>query len=207
MAKNTIATSMARSSTRRVQHLTPRQPKSKAPVYRDHFLPLMNHVHQMTFSSNHQWTRPELLAVTPDKIMVYLKTKIYDDLNADPNVISPKRYQANTIKCWKKAWSFFMINKMTNWDEVMQHGNPARCAKLNSLIGSMIKMEVAQRGQPSHAHRALTAHSLRKFTVITCARMSGCLKTRSMSAGAGNPAHASRIRTRTPPSPTSTGRW
>ena len=54
IAKNTIATSMARSSTRRVQHLTPLQPKSKAPVYRDHFLPLMNHVHHSTFSSDHQ---------------------------------------------------------------------------------------------------------------------------------------------------------
>ena len=30
--------------------------------------------------------------------------------------------------------------------------NPTRCAKLNGLIGSVIKMEVARRGQPSHAH-------------------------------------------------------
>ena len=95
--------------------------------------------------------------MNPDKIMVYLKTKIYDDLNADPNVISPKRYQANTIKCWKKAWSFFMINKMTNWDEVMQRGNPTRCSELNNLIGSMIKMEVARRVQPSHSRRPLMA--------------------------------------------------
>ena len=148
---------MARSSTRRVQRLTPRQPKSKAAIYRDCLRPLMNHVHQTTFSSDHQWTRPELLAVTPDKIMVYLKTKIYDDPNADPDVAPPKRYRANTVKCWKKAWSFFMVNKMTNWDEVTQRGNPTRCSEINNLIGSMIKMEVARRGQPSHARRPLTA--------------------------------------------------
>ena len=117
----------------------------------------MNHDHHKTFSSDHQWTTPELLAVTPQKIMVYLNTKIYDDPNADPDIVSPVRYWANTIKCWKKAWSFFMVNKMTNWDKVTGHGNPTRCAKLNGLIGLMIKMKVVWRGMPPYTCRALTA--------------------------------------------------
>ena len=94
---------MARRSTRRVQRLTPCQPKSKADSYCAQFLLLMNHVHHTTFSSDHQWARLELLAVTPEKIMVYLKTKIYDDPNADPDADPPKCYRANTIKCRKKA--------------------------------------------------------------------------------------------------------
>ena len=48
---------------------------------------------------------------------MYLKTKIYDDPNADPDIVPPKRYRANTIKCWKKAWPFSMVNKMTNLDK------------------------------------------------------------------------------------------
>ena len=156
MPRRSTAATAARS-TRRVQRRAPRQAKSKADSYHAHLLPLMNNVHHKTFSSDHKWTRPELLAVTPEKIMVYLKTKIYDDPNADPDIVPPLRYRANTIKCWKKAWSFFMLNKMTNWDEVTKRGNPTRCAELNGLIGLMIKMEVARRGQPSHARRALTA--------------------------------------------------
>ena len=106
--------STAARSTRRVQSRAPRQVKSKTDFYHAHLLPLMNNVHHKTFSSDHKWTRPELLAVTPKKIRVYLKTKIYDDPNADPDIVPPLRYRANTIKCWKKAWSFFMLNKMTN---------------------------------------------------------------------------------------------
>ena len=128
---------MACLSTRRAQRRTPCQPKSKADSYRAHLLPLMNHVHHKTFSSDHQWASPELLAMTPEKIMVYLKTKIYDDPNANLDIAAPKRYRANTIKCWKKAWSFFMVNKMTNWDEVTQRGNPTRPPATPSSTASL----------------------------------------------------------------------
>ena len=147
----------AARSTRRVQRRTPRKAKTKAESYQAHLLPLMNYIHHKTFRSDHKWTRPELLALKPAKMMNYLKIKIYDDANADPDVVPPVRYRSNTIKSWKKAWSFFMVNKMTNWDEVTKRGNPTRCAEINGLIGSMIKMEVARRGLPSQARRALTA--------------------------------------------------
>ena len=58
-----------------------------------------------------------------------------------------------------------MPNKLTNWDEVTKRGNPTRCAELNSLLGSMIKMEVAHRGMPSKARRALTTD---EYTVLIC---------------------------------------
>ena len=74
---------------------------------------------------------------------LYLKIKIYDNPNDGPDIVPPKCYRAKTIKCWKKAWSFFIVNKMTNWDEVKKRDNLIRCAELNSLIGSMIKIEVS----------------------------------------------------------------
>ena len=37
----------------------------------------------------------------------------------------------------------FMVNKMSNWDEVTKRGNPTSCTKINALIGLLIKMEVA----------------------------------------------------------------
>ena len=148
-------TSVARS-TRRVTRRTPRQHKTKSEIYHSLLVPLMNSIHGKNFRAGYKWTQSELLAVTPEKIMKYLKLKIYKDANADPDVVAPVNYRSNTIKCWKKAWSFFMVNKMTNWDEVTKRGNPTRCADINSLIGSMIKMEVARRGMPSHARRPLT---------------------------------------------------
>ena len=79
-----------------------------------------------------------------------------------------------------------MVNKMTNLDKVTQRCNPTRCANLNGLIGSMIKVEVAGRGQPSHARRVQNlaadvlgntgTHSLRKFAAVTYVRMPGFSK-------------------------------
>ena len=63
----------------------------------------MAHIHERAFSTTHVFTREELMVVTPAKIMNYLKIKIYDDANADPDTVPPKNYRSNSIKSWKKA--------------------------------------------------------------------------------------------------------
>jgi hypothetical protein len=149
----------------RIQRRSARQVKTKVQNYHAHLVPLMVHIHRRNFSAEHKWTKAQLLAVTPKKIMNFLKIRIYDDADVDPDVTPPKRYRSNTIKSWKKAWSFFMINKMSNWDEVTKRGNPTRCTEINALIGSLIKMEVARRGMPSCARRSLVKD---EYTSIIC---------------------------------------
>ena len=154
---------MARSSTTsrprpRVCRHAPRQVKTNTEQYHAHFVSLMNHIHRKSFKPDHKWTKPELKAVSPKNIMNFLKIKIYDNANADPDVVPPKRYRSNTVKAWKKAWSWFMINKMMNYDEETKRGNPTRCTEINQLIGSMINMEVARQGMPSKARQALTTN-------------------------------------------------
>ena len=144
---------------------TPREAKTKLQTYREHLLPLMEHIHRKKFGKEHKFTKAELKAVNPKKIMKFVKLRVYDDEDADPDVVPPVRYRSNTIKTWKKAWSWFMPNKLTNWDEVTKRGNPTRCAELNNMIGSMIKMEVSRRGMPSQARRALTTD---EYTLLIC---------------------------------------
>ncbi len=133
-----------------------RQKKTKIESYSTILRLLMEFIHHRPFPEDHRWTREELLEVKPDLIMRFLKKQVYDDEEADPDHAEIKKYRSNTIKCWKKAWSFFMPNKMTNWDEVTQRGNPTRCPQVNGLIRLMIKAEVARRGMPSQARRSLT---------------------------------------------------
>ena len=152
----TTMTAAPRTRRPRVRSHAPRVAKTKTQQYHAHLVPLMEHIHRKTFSSGHKFTKAELKAVNPKKIMKFLKLRIYDDADADPDVVPPKRYRSNTVKSWKKAWSWFMPNKMMNWDEVTKRGNPTRCSEINALIGSLIKMEVARRGMPSKARRALT---------------------------------------------------
>ena len=115
----------------------------------------MEFIHGHPFANDHSWTREELAAVTPEEMMRYLKIKIYNNKGAAPDIDPPLKYRSNSVKCWKKSWSYFMPNKMTNWDEINRRGNPTCCAEINKLIKSMIKMEVAKRGMPSQARRSL----------------------------------------------------
>ena len=159
-----------RSRTPRARSRAPRQAKTKIESYRQHLLPLMEHVHRKKFRKEHKFSQAELKAVNPKKIMEFVKLRVYDDADADPDVVPPVRYRSNTIKSWKKAWSWFMPNKLTNWDEVSKRGNPTCCVELNAMIGSMIKMEVARRGMPSKARRALTTD---EYTLLICLMAGG----------------------------------
>ena len=78
-------------------------PKSKVAKYHDMLCPMMSFIHEgLTFGATHVFTRAELLAVTPEKIMEYLTIKVYDNPAANQDIDPPKFYRTNTIKSWKK---------------------------------------------------------------------------------------------------------
>ena len=118
---------------------------------------LMAKIHGRDFTREHKWTKRELKAVTPDKIMKYLKMKIYGKEDADPDVDPPIYHRRNSVLYWKKAWSYFMIDQNTPWSVIAKHGNPTRSTQVNRLLRAMNKMEAARRGKPSQARRALVA--------------------------------------------------
>ena len=129
-----------------------RQVKTKPKQYQAHLLPLMEHSHRKAFKLDHKWIKVKL-KVDPQKDHELFETQDPQQYQREPR---RRPTQANTIKSWKKAWSFFRLNKMTNWDKISKRNNPTHCVEINHLIGSMIKMEVARRGMQSIACRALT---------------------------------------------------
>jgi hypothetical protein len=132
--------------------------KSKVAKYHDMTRPMMSFVHGgMHFHEGHVFSQAELLAVTPERLMEYLLLKIYHNSEANPDVDPPLFYRTNTIKSWKKAWSYFMLNRNVPWNEVARQGNPTRCTQICGLIKAMKKMETARRGVPSNARRAFTS--------------------------------------------------
>ena len=57
-------------------------PPSKAQKYHAMLRPMMSYVHGgVVFRDTHVFSRDELLAVTPERIMDYLKTKIYHNID------------------------------------------------------------------------------------------------------------------------------
>ena len=143
-------------------------PKSKVAKYHDLTRPMMSFVHNGThFDEGHVFSQAELLAVTPERLMEYLLLKIYQNTDANPDVDRPLFYRTNTIKAWKKAWSYFMLNKNVPWNEVARQGNPTRCTQICGLIKAMKKMETARRGVPSNARRAFTAQEYEQIIELS----------------------------------------
>ena len=95
---------------------------------------LMAKIHGRNFTQEHKWTKRELKAITPDKIMKYLKMKIYGKEDDDPDVDPPVYHCRNSVLYWKKAWSYFMIDRNTPWSVITKHGNPTRSTQVNRLL-------------------------------------------------------------------------
>jgi hypothetical protein len=130
-------------------------PKSKAELYHDCTRPLMSFVHDgRDFAPGYQWTQDEKLAVTPEIIIRYLKIKVYGNENAQIDNDRPLYYRSTTVYYWKKAWSYFMVNRMLPWNEVTMQGNPTRSRPILELVEAMKKMEAARLGVASKARRA-----------------------------------------------------
>ena len=129
--------------------------RGKEELYLHTLRPLMAFVHGRAFPADHVFTREEKLAVTPEKIVQYLKIQVYGTADARPDIDPPLHHRSNTILYWKKAWSYFMINKGMAWNELSRVGNPTRSYLVHELIGNIKKMEAARCGVPSRARRAL----------------------------------------------------
>jgi hypothetical protein len=127
----------------------------KVAEYHRVTVPMMSFVHDgRSFGPDHVWTNDELLAVTPEILVRYIKIKVYDCENAQPDIDPPLHHRASTILFWKKAWSYFMLNQITPWNEIARVGNPTRSTAVNKIIKAMKKMEAARLGRPSQARRA-----------------------------------------------------
>jgi hypothetical protein len=126
--------------------------RGKVDQYHKVTQPLMSFVHDgRSFGPDHVWTNDELLAVTPEILVRYIKIKVYGSENAQPDVDPPLHHRSATLLFWKKAWSYFMLNQITPWNEIARVGNSTRSTAVNKIIKAMKKMEAARLGRPSQA--------------------------------------------------------
>ena len=111
MARGRRAASTAAAAQPRARR-GQRVKKTKAEKYHDEMRKLVSFLHGgRIYAPGHTWTRRELLAITPEKIMRYCKRKIYGDEDADPDEDPPVHHRRNSVLYWKKAWSYFMLDR------------------------------------------------------------------------------------------------
>jgi hypothetical protein len=138
-------------------------------AYSKHLVALMNFLHPEAGYTNDTVFPLDLLAhITSSDIARWLKLRAYGDPDPDPNA-HPLAGRANSIKFYKKALSYYMVNKLTAWNEVTSCGNPTKSARVNQLIREIKRAEVRRLGKKTLARRALEPSEF-EFTIATLAR-------------------------------------
>ena len=94
-----------------------------------------------------------LLSITPKIIVEYLNIRAYGVAHPTEDD-RPVLCRSSTLAFYKKAFSSYMLNGNSHWDDVLNRGNPTKSKQVNNMIKQVIKHEVRHQGVKSKARRA-----------------------------------------------------
>jgi hypothetical protein len=97
-----------------------------------------------------EWNQEQLLATVTDAIARYFKQLAYCTSTTGPNDM-PTHCRSTKLKQYKKAISFYMPNKISEWDVRLALGNPTKLVPLNDVVSTVRKMDCRKQGRPSCA--------------------------------------------------------
>ena len=64
---------------------------------------LMSFLHRgKKYKPGHKWSRTQLLALTPEKLLHYIKMRVYGDEKANPDEDPPIHHHRNAVLYWKR---------------------------------------------------------------------------------------------------------
>jgi hypothetical protein len=114
--------------------------------YKSNLDNLLSFIHNQDYTYNQIYSKGELLALTPQHILQWMKKKAC--CVTDPALdVNPTLARASLLKYWKKALSFFMPNCLIVWMSDRNEGNWTRSIELNnSLIKRVCKKKVQCKG-------------------------------------------------------------
>jgi len=150
----TITTKTRTTATSRKRKKAPRVVKTKEQTYMGYLLAMMRWRDGIDYPKDHEFSKETLAQVTPLEVARWMKSRVYDNPDANETIDRPKK-RSKTVLFWKKAVSYYMPNKRTDWNEIANVGNPTRSGEVNDLVKAIKKMETARLGAESQARRAL----------------------------------------------------
>ena len=112
--------------------------------YKGVLIELMSYLHNTTYPRGHQFCRDDLSHLTPSDLMRWMNKKVYGV--EEPLLDARPAVRAGTIGFWKKAISYFMPNRLLQWNEISNVGNPTKSAEVNDLVKRVTKKEARKEG-------------------------------------------------------------
>jgi hypothetical protein len=119
---------MATMSTRRVNEPT------QSPVYKSVLIAMMSYRDGIEYSKSYEFSPDDFGEVTPeDGVYKWLAMKVYGhpDPNNDDN---PTHGRSSSLEYYKKAFSYFMPNRLSTWNAIMHSsGNSTSSVPVNMV--------------------------------------------------------------------------
>ncbi|MHA7865855.1 hypothetical protein, partial [Flagellimonas marinaquae] len=119
---------------------------------------MMNYLDQpaVQYTNETEFMQNQLAALTPAHIMRYLNFRVFGVPNPPADHDLNPQVRGNSVSYWKKAISYFMPNKMMQWNQVSGMGNPTKSVEVNQLVRFIWRKEVRGQGAAKQARRAAT---------------------------------------------------
>lgn len=131
-----------------------------SPTYHKYLVSLMSFLHQEEYGRATQFTTEQLGALTPNDVRHWMNAKAFGERNPGPQAKSLK-CRSTTLEVMKKAVSWYMPNRVAQWDCIRGSGNPTKSKDVNDVIKAVKKLEVRRAGKVTQTKRAMTQEEFR----------------------------------------------
>ena len=119
--------------------------------YKSVLVRMMRYLDGTDYHKDHEFSTDRLKLLTPTDLMRWMNHEIFG--TETPSLDQVPTTRSNTIYYWKKALSYFMVNRLMTWNSISCCGNATKCDEINDLIKRVKKAEVRKLGVPSQARR------------------------------------------------------
>ena len=127
------------------------------PLYFRVLVEFMNFMHPgENFNKATVFTQAQLLAIQPDDVKQWMCQKVFGMRDPTPDDY-PTQGRSSSLEHYKKCLSYYMPNRLMQWNVATGTGNPTRSVQVNELIKWVKKLEVRKQGKASSARRAIEA--------------------------------------------------
>ena len=131
--------------------------------YKSILVRLISYLDNIQYSKETVFEKERLAQLKPDDLMRFFNWKIFGSETLTAEEKMRPQLRSTCLEFWKKAISYYMPNRLMQWNEIAEVGNPTRCLAINDLIKSMKKSEVKNLGIKSTTRRAMTDQEFTKI--------------------------------------------
>jgi hypothetical protein len=154
--------------TRNSSQSTMTETTAKGNDYKPYLVRMMNFIDEpdppytnaTTFSVEH------LSNMTAKDYMRHVNFRVYGVAEPPPGHTLAPMQRTSTVEYQKKAISFYMPNRLMQWNELSLVGNPTRCTEIGDFIRVLRTKETRGQGRPSCARASVDATEFESMHTI-----------------------------------------